>query len=71
MNKKISSNFNHFAKINFSNLFSSNLEDPILEILGIRLFLDDIIILCLLFVLYMEDVHDEFLFIALLLLLLS
>lgn len=69
--KKISSKYHSFANFNVSNLFSSNLEEPILEILGIQLYLDDIIILSLLFFLYTEGVQDELLFIALILLLLS
>lgn len=50
---------------------SSNMDEPIFEILGISLYLDDIIILCLLFFLYTEGVQDELLFIVLILLLLS
>lgn len=69
--KKIPSKHNSFANINFSNLFSSNREEPIIEILGISLFFDDIIILALLFFLYQEGVQDEILFITLILLLLS
>ncbi len=49
----------------------SNSDDPIIDIFGIKLYLDDIIILCLLFILYKEDVKDEMLFIALILLLLN
>ena len=41
------------------------------EIFGIRLYFDDILILCLLYFLYKEDVHDEMLFFALILLLIS
>ena len=41
------------------------------EILGIKLYFDDILLLCLIFFLYNEDVHDEMLFMALILLLLS
>lgn len=41
------------------------------EILGIKLYSDDILLLCLLFFLYKEGVHDEYLFIALIMLLLS
>lgn len=41
------------------------------DILGIRLYFDDILILCLLLFLYQEEVNDQLLFIALLLLLLS
>lgn len=70
-NKKKSSKYNHFANINFNSLLSSDLEHPIIEILGIQLYLDDLIILGLLFFLYKEDVHDEILFGMLLLLLLS
>ena len=50
--------------------FSDN-SKPIVELLGINLYIDDIIILCLLFVLYKEEVKDEMLFICLLLLLIS
>ena len=46
-------------------------EEPFLDILGIKLYLDDLIILCLLFFLYQEGVKDEILFISLILLLLS
>lgn len=49
----------------------SDIEQPIIEILGIKLFLDDLIILGLLFILYKEEVKDEMLFIILILLLLS
>lgn len=70
-NYKKSSKYNRFANINFDSLLSSDLEHPIIEILGIQLYLDDLIILGLLFFLYKEDVHDEILFGILLLLLLS
>ncbi len=69
--KRISPKRNSFANLNFSNLFSSNLEEPILEILGIKLYFDDILIIGLLFFLYNEGVKDEFLFIILILLLLG
>ena len=41
------------------------------ELFGIKIYLDDLLIVTLLFFLYQEDVHDEALFIALILLLLS
>lgn len=69
--KKKSSKYNPFANFNFSSLFSSNLEEPVLEILGMNLYLDDLIIIGLLFFLYTEGVQDEILFIILILLLLS
>lgn len=55
---------------------SRNVEDnsetrEFFEIFGLKLYFDDILLICLIFLLYKEDVHDEMLFIALVLLLLS
>lgn len=69
--KKKSSRCYYFGPINFKNPLFNDIEEPIFEILGIQLYLDDIIILGLLFFLYQEGVQDEMLFIALILLLLS
>lgn len=71
--KKKSSKYNNFGPIRFVNPFieDNNLNEPILEILGIQLYLDDIIILSLLFFLYKEEVQDEMLFLSLILLLLT
>lgn len=69
--KRISPKHNSFGGLNLSNLFSSNLEEPVLEVLGIRLYFDDILIIGLLFFLYSEGVKDDFLFIVLILLLLG
>lgn len=66
--KRISPKYNYF---NLSNLLSSNLKDPVLEIFGIELYFDDILILGLLLFLYREGVKDEMLFICLILLLLT
>lgn len=68
---KKTSRYNSFGPINFQNPFSVDSEEPVLEILGIKLYLDDIIILSLLFFLYNEGVKDEMLFLSLILLLLS
>lgn len=46
-------------------------EDIWLELFGIKLYFDDILILSLLFFLYKENVKDEGLFLALVLLLIS
>jgi len=46
-------------------------ENGYFEIFGIKLYIDDVIILCLLFFLYMEEAQDPLLFISLLMLLLS
>lgn len=66
-----SSRYYSFGPINFKNPFFDDIEEPIFEILGIELYLDDIIILGLLFFLYQEGVQDEMLYISLILLLLS
>lgn len=66
-----SSRYSSFGPIHFQNPFSINSDEPILEILGISLYLDDLIILGLLFFLYQEEVKDDMLFLILILLLLS
>lgn len=70
-NSKISSKNNQFMPFSLDFNGFSDYDKPILEILGIKLFLDDIIILGILFLLYQEEVKDDMLFIALILLLLS
>ena len=46
-------------------------ETHLFEILGIKLYFDDILLICLIFFLYNEGVQDQYLFIVLILLLLS
>lgn len=46
-------------------------DEPLFEIMGIKLYFDDILILCLIFFLYQEGTDDSFLMIALVLLLMS
>lgn len=48
-----------------------NSSEFIFEIFGIKLEFDDILLICLIFFLYKEEVHDTYLFIALILLLIS
>lgn len=50
---------------------SNNSEQAILEIFGIKLYLDDLMILGILFFLYQQNVKDEMLYIILFLLLFS
>ena len=45
--------------------------DTLFEIFGIKLHSDDLLLICLIFFLYKEGVQDQYLFIALILLLLS
>ena len=59
------------AKIETEKRNNSDDNSQFLNILGIKLYFDDILIICLLFFLYQEGVKDEMLFIALILLLLS
>ena len=44
---------------------------PMFEIMGISLYFDDILLICLLFFLFEEGIDDQWLYIAIILLLLS
>lgn len=46
-------------------------ENVFFELFGIKLYFDDILLICLIFFLYNEGVQDQYLFIVLILLLLS
>jgi len=46
-------------------------DDVLFEILGLKIYFDDVLIICILLFLYQEGIQDEYLFIALILLLLS
>ena len=59
------------VRFNFDDPFNINKDEPIIDILGISLYLDDLIIIGLLFFLYQEGVKDETLFFTLILLLLT
>ena len=50
---------------------SDNSEKELFEIFAIKLFFDDILLICLIFFLYNEGVKDQYLFISLILLLLT
>lgn len=72
-NNNFSFNFlpTSIGPINFNPDSLNDNEQPVFEMFNIKIYLDDIIILCLLFFLYQEDVKDEMLYISLILLLLS
>lgn len=60
----------------YGNRFSQNSENrsdniDYFEIFGLKLYFDDILLICIIFFLYNEGVKDQGLFIALILLLLS
>ena len=61
----------NFSKYKDESKKSNVDEENYLEILGIKLYSDDILLLCLIFFLYKEGVQDEYLFISLIMLLLS
>ena len=67
MQKNRSSGLN-FNFLNLENIFKSGYNEPIFEFMGIKLYLDDLLILGLLFILYTEGVEDEMLFLSLILL---
>lgn len=68
-NHKESSNANYNTKNENSHIDSNG--EPIINIFGISLYFDDILIICLIFFLYNEKVTDYYLFFVLILLLLS
>lgn len=70
-NSKKSSKYYSIGPIFLNTIGFSNKEEPILEISGLKLYLDDLIILALLFLLYKEEVKDDILFILLILLLIG
>ena len=71
MHEKKSSKYYNVGPIFINTNGFSDKEQPVLEISGRKLYLDDLIILSLLFFLYKEDVKDDMLFILLILLLIG
>lgn len=67
--EKKSSKYHHIGPIFINSNGFSDKEEPLLEISGRKLYLDDLIIMSLLFFLYKEDVKDDMLFMLLILLL--
>ena len=70
-NEKGSHNHNISRQEDNMNHKTEKKDDIIFEVFGIKLHYDDILLIFLIFFLYNEGVKDEFLFIALVLLLLS
>ena len=50
---------------------NNSFENNYIELMGIKLYFDDLLLICLIFFLYNEGIKDEWLFISLILLLLS
>lgn len=57
--------------ISFNYLGLLDKNKPVFELMNMQLFLDDIIIICILFFLYNQQVNDEILYILLIMLLFS
>lgn len=68
-----SEHFGHFGHLEHSehSEHSERENEEYFEIFGIKLYFDDLLLIALLFFLYQEDVKDTYLYIALVLLLLS
>lgn len=67
----ISTNENNNKKCTENNITSTEQNNCLFEIFGFKIYFDDVLILCILLFLYKEGIQDEYLFIALILLLLS
>ena len=59
------------SSITNSRNISNTTDKPIFEILGIKLYLDDLIIIGVMYFLYQQNVHDEMLYLILFMLLFS
>ena len=64
-------NCSNDRKIENNMTYQDKFETPIFEIFGLKLFFDDVLIISLIFFLYNEGVRDNFLFMSLILILLS
>ena len=60
-----------FESFNLGNVFHINPDEVLFEILGLKIYFDDLLIICILLFLYQEGIKDQYLFISLILLLLS
>ena len=64
-------NFSNLNQFQEKNVQENTSESCFFEVFGLKLFFDDVLLICLLFFLYEEGVKDQELFISLVLLLLS
>lgn len=70
-NNQNSTTSNNTSSTNDNFRFNLNNGNPFINIFGLDLYSDDILIICILLSLYLEGVKDQMLFISLILLLLS
>lgn len=69
--KRIPYSSNSTEKNSSPNFTNENNSEPLLTVFGINFYFDDILIICLLFFLYNENVSDTSLFLVFIILLLS
>ena len=69
--KKFSNNEKENRLQNSNTDSTRTSESALFEVFGMKLYFDDILLICLIFFLYNEGVQDQYLFISLILLLLS
>ena len=69
--QKASENYYEAKQEASENIENSEASEAFFEIFGLKLYFDDVLIMCILFFLYTEKVHDDELFICLILLLLT
>ncbi len=69
--KKVSPSESQQKKERILSEKSSNEDNSFFEIFGLKLYYDDILLICLIFFLYKEDIKDNYLMFALVLLLLT
>ena len=69
-NRKIHFNIEHNPTA-YPNKQVKPVDNAMFEIFGLKIYFDDLLIICILLFLYQEGIQDEFLFLALILLLLS
>ena len=72
LDNKLNNTFNNALGNNlFSNNDCSKIDEDFFDFLGLQLHFDDLLIIAIMFFLYQENVTDTYLYIALILLLLS
>lgn len=71
LKNKQSTNLNDFSFSQITKDTDETLNNPVFNLFGLQLYYDDILLVCLIFFLYTEGIKDDFLFIVLVLLLLS
>lgn len=65
------SNHSNAPNQNICNTEHSDNDESLFEIFGLKIYFDDLLLICILLFLYQEGIKDEYLFISLILLLLS